>query len=109
MCNENGKAAVVLMEIPRKGVRAHVISAQDVEKYCKENLLAYCKRPRINAGRVRSAAYCRVALPVVLLLFLGMARERGSHQLAMRGAWSAGNVQLLHLPWREELKVRVAE
>ena len=61
MCNEKGDAAVVLTVIPRKGVGAHVaiISAQDVEKNCKSNLLAYSKRMGINAGEVRSAAYCR--------------------------------------------------
>ena len=35
-----------------------VISAQGVDKNCNTNLLAYCKRLRINAGEVRSAAYC---------------------------------------------------
>jgi len=58
MCNEKGEAVMVLTVIPRKGVDAHVISAQDVEKNFKEILLAYCKRLRINAGEVRSAAYC---------------------------------------------------
>ena len=38
MCNEKGKAAVVLTVIPRKGVGAHFVSAKDVD------LLAYCNR-----------------------------------------------------------------
>jgi hypothetical protein len=51
MCNEKGDAAVVLTVIPRKGVGAHAatISAQDVEKNFKNNLLAHRKRLRINA------------------------------------------------------------
>ena len=62
MCNEkeDASAAVVLTVIPRKEVGAHVaiISAEDVEKNCKNNLLAYSKRMGINTGEVRSAAYC---------------------------------------------------
>ena len=63
MCNEKGDAVVVLTVIARKGVGAHVaiMSAQYVEKNCKNNLLAYSRRMGINIDkgwRGRSAAYC---------------------------------------------------